>query len=99
VRHEGALGSNFQSYQGVKQGDPLSPLLFCLFIDRFEKFITDRLPAAGAQVAHKLIRVLLYADDLVLLADSIHDLQAMLDVLHEFCCFNAMTVNIKNSRW
>jgi hypothetical protein len=44
-----------------------------------------------------LIRVLLYADDLVLLADSVHDLQAMLDVLHEFCCFNAMSVNIKES--
>jgi hypothetical protein len=97
--YEGVLDRSFQS--GVKN-DPLS-LLLCLFIDRIEKFIAVRLPAVGAHVALKLIRVLLYAiyaDDLhavVLLAESLCDLQTIIEALHEFCCFNATTVNKKKS--
>ena len=34
VRMHGSLGTSFPSVVGVKQGDPLSPLLFGLLIDR-----------------------------------------------------------------
>jgi hypothetical protein len=39
----------------------------------------------------------LYADDLVLLAESKEDLQAQLDVLHEFCQASCMVVNTVKS--
>jgi hypothetical protein len=68
--------------------------LLDLFIDHFEKFFTVRLPAVGAQVAHKLIRVLLHADDLVLWAESTCDLQAMFNVLHEFCVKSQWSIHI-----
>ncbi|GAX77829.1 hypothetical protein CEUSTIGMA_g5272.t1 [Chlamydomonas eustigma] len=45
VRHDGVLGrSRPRSHQGFKQGDPLSPLLFGMLIDPFEKLIAVRLP-------------------------------------------------------
>jgi hypothetical protein len=50
VRVGGELGDPFSSDMGVKQGDPLSPLLFGLFIDRFEQFVADRLPDVGVQI-------------------------------------------------
>ena len=45
VKNGAALGSTFDSTRGVKQGDPLSALLFGLFIDRHEQWMTDRLLA------------------------------------------------------
>ncbi len=39
------------------------------------------------------ICILLYADDVVLLADSEADLQIMLNSLHEWCSSNYMTIN------
>jgi hypothetical protein len=42
-----ALGPEIASMCGVKQGEPLSPLLFGLFIDEFD---TSR---EGTQVEHK----------------------------------------------
>lgn len=58
----GALGSTFDSTRGVKQGDPLSPLIFGQFIDRLEQWMTDRLGDVGVELAGELLRLLLYAN-------------------------------------
>lgn len=97
VRLQGALGPALTSHTGVKQGDPLSPLLFGLLIDRIESFFRDRLPHVGAHIRHVLVQILLYADDLALLATSPHDMQSMLNCLKDFCDITGLTVNIKKS--
>jgi hypothetical protein len=98
VRVAGKLTESFSADVGVKQGDPLSPLLFGLFIDRMEGIIRDKLPAAaGVRLLDVCLKILLYADDLVLLAESPAELQSMLDLLHSFCGHNALTVNVKKS--
>ena len=97
VRVDGKLGESFQSDLGVKQGDPLSPLLFGIFIDRLESLLDKLLPDVGLQLKEILLRILLYADDLVLLAESTSDLQKILDILNQFCIHNEMVVNIKKS--
>jgi hypothetical protein len=90
----GALGPSIDSSCGVKQGDPLSPLLFGLFIDEFETWLKERLPQAGVQMGAKLVQMLLYADDMVLLARSPEQLQGQLNLLQEFCEAQCMEVNV-----
>ena len=97
VRINGQLGDPFASEVGVKQGDPLSPLLFGLFIDRIEAFIRARCPGVGVEMAGMILQVLLYADDLVLMATSPQDLQKLLDCLSAFCHASGMTVNVRKS--
>ena len=58
----GTVGDAIPSTCGVKQGDPLSPLLFGLFIDEFESWLRQRLPNVGVQMGRKLVQMLLYAD-------------------------------------
>jgi hypothetical protein len=98
VRLGGKLGERFATASGVRQGDPLSPLLFGLFIDRFECFLKERHPGLGCKLdSHKVLQQLLYADDIVLFAESAAELQAMLDCLAEFCAANLMVVNVPKS--
>jgi hypothetical protein len=97
VKVGGSVGEPFTSALGVKQGDPVSPLLFGLLIDRFERFIERRLPEVGVHIGQMLVTVLLYADDLVLMANSAKELQEMVYALHEFCLWSGLTVNIKKS--
>ena len=98
VRVDGDMVECFESDIGLKQGDPLSPLLFGLFIDRLEKLFDGMLgPESGVKLKDIWLKVLLYADDLVLLAETPQELQAMMDKLSLFCQHNGMTVNIKKS--
>ena len=62
----------------MKQGCVLSPCLFSLFFDS----LSDEIKALGKGVPfdNEKLSILLYADDVVLLAESESDLQIMLDV-------------------
>jgi hypothetical protein len=98
LRLSGMLGDPFPADMGVKQGDPLSPLLFGLFIDRCQQFLTSQCPGIGVNITKDMLAcVLLYADDLVLLAKDAPGLQALLDALHIFCQANHLTVNTTKS--
>jgi hypothetical protein len=94
VKIGNSLSQPFESTRGVKQGDPLSPLLFGVFFDRIEKWFSEKLPGIGVELGGKLLQLLLYADDLALLANSKHQLQNMLRVLADFCDEYDLEVNV-----
>ena len=92
-----ALGPEIASKCGVKQGDPLSPLLFGLFIDEFETWLKERLPGVGVRLGTRVLQMLLYADDMVLFAHDPASLQRQLNLLHEFCVAKGMEVNVNKT--
>ncbi|WP_369009028.1 reverse transcriptase domain-containing protein, partial [Escherichia coli] len=64
----------------VKQGCPLSPTLFGLYIDEISKFI-DRGGGEGASLQGLWVSLMLYADDIILMSDSQEGLQRHMDAL------------------
>lgn len=87
------LSDPFSVNQGVKQGCLLSPVLFALYLNDLH----DALPC-GIIIADRVIKVLLYADDLVLLADSASQLQSMIDALHDYCHKWCLNINLTKSK-
>ena len=62
---------------GVKQGDTISPTLFAIYINDLAGELDQS--GLGVKVGADLqLSCLLYADDIVLLADNEDDLQALL---------------------
>jgi len=56
---------------GVKQGFPLSPTLFGIYIDELEAFLHEHIQDNDGCLLHQvLISILLFVDDVVLLAAS-----------------------------
>lgn len=58
----------------------------------------DHAAGTGVQVGEKLCQMLLYADDIVLLATSRRALQRQLDVLHDFSTAQHMSVNVAKTK-
>jgi hypothetical protein len=52
----------------------------------------------GPEVRGRIIRALMYADDIVLLADSAEELQEMIDEVQEYCTKWRMKLNTKKSQ-
>ena len=86
-----------QSTIGVKQGCPLSPTLFGMYIDEVSDYI-DREGDRGAQLAGTWIPLLLYADDIVLIAESPDGMQRQLDVLQKFAEESGLSVNLGKTK-
>jgi hypothetical protein len=78
------LGKATGSTCRVRQGEPLSPLLFGLLIDRFETFVAERALGVGVELGGQLLQMLLYADDMVLVSHDPAGMQKLLDVLGAF---------------
>ena len=81
----------FRVNSGVRQGDPLSPSLFSLFINDLIKDI--KRSNLGVSIGNDKVSILAYADDIVLLAESEAELQRQLDILYEWCGKWKMQVN------
>ena len=78
---------------GVKQGDTLSPTLFAIFINDLAEEIKES--GIGIDIDDDLIvNVLLYADDIVLLAKSEDDLQSLLNIVNSWCSKWRLEVNL-----
>ncbi len=61
--------SSFKYQQGVKQGCPLSPLLFGLYLDALEGHLDGR-KCDAPTLAHVHVWLLLFVDDLALTSES-----------------------------
>jgi len=82
----------------VKQGCPLSSLLFGLFIDGLEKQLNALEGDTPPMLGQLAVRLLLYADDLALMSHTPARLQKQLDVLQAFCCERQLIVNVKKTK-
>ena len=88
------FGDKFKQQDGITQGSPLSPTMWSLFGDGLIRFVQARCPHIGPRTLDGLrVCILLFADDIKLLATCEEDLQVLLDVVKEWCQMMNMMVN------
>jgi hypothetical protein len=75
---------------GVKQGDPLSPLLFNMVID---EFLSSLEPDLGVKLGGCQISALAFADDLVLIAKDRYELKCLIQKCESFYAKRGLRLN------
>ena len=99
VRVDGTLSSPFSLGRGVRQGDPMSPMLFNIFAYDFWEKLEEKEPQAihvrpsPVPVAGKSLHGLSFADDTALLHGTRLMIQRMIDFAVEWGKVNGMELN------
>jgi len=84
VKYFNELSDDYNCMLGVRQGESLSPFLFSMFVNDIEKTYINS-GVEGIDIGTFKLFLLLYADDIVLLAKSAEELQNYLDILKTYC--------------
>ena len=82
----------FSTESGLKQGDNLSSTLWNIFLNDLVDEINNL--NVGIPIDDHMLSILLYADDMVLLAENEQNLQLMIQKLDEFCSKWRLTINV-----
>ena len=90
--HTRAIESNL----GLKQGCPLSPMLFNLFIDDIDYIFDDTCDPIS--ICNEKINHFLYADDLVILSHSKEGLQRCIDRTSDYAKSKQLTISVNKSK-
>ena len=105
VQLDDDISDFFPSYAGVRQGENLSPLLFCMYLNDLEQWM-ERCKCEGVDIPllkeeglmYINLLLLLYADDTVLFATSPKKLQHSLNVFKNYCDKWKLKINIDKTK-
>ena len=97
IKWNGVLSKSFSVCNSVRQGGVASPVLVCIYIDGLLKILADN--GVGCTIGCKFIGILVYADDIVLLAPSANAMRIMLNICDNYAkdyniVFNANKSNL-----
>ena len=80
----------------MRQGDILSPTLFSIFLNDLATTIKDS--GLGVNYYNNLVNILLYADDILLMAENPEDLQSLLNIVSDWCEKWRLSINNKKTQ-
>ncbi|RLJ22878.1 hypothetical protein DJ031_00040 [bacterium endosymbiont of Escarpia laminata] len=94
LRVNGELSQEISVNRGVRQGDPLSPVLFNAVIDLALRHLD---PSIGVPVGNEVLSCLAFADDLVLLAKTPRGLQSQYSKVEKALGLSGLALNAQKS--
>ena len=90
------LSPEFALSNGVKQGGVLSPFLFGIYMDPLLEKIQKS--GLGCHIGNSAYNILSYADDVVILAPTVHALNCLLNICKEYAKIFCVKFNSDKSK-
>ena len=98
IRLNGEYSERFESKKGILQGNNLSPTLFSVYINDLIAEMKSKKLGVKLAGSEKLINILAYADDLVLIGETAAELNEMLETLKVWCKRWRVLINMQKTK-
>ena len=105
VSVHGKTSPLFSSSSGVRQGENLSPILFSLYMNDLEEFLSTDSNGINLNITiddavyHLKLLVLLYADDTICFSDNLEDFKVNLDTFYQYCSMWKLNINYEKTKY
>ena len=96
VRWGDTLSEWFSVKSGVRQGGVLSPDFYCIYVDDLVEILSDM--GIGCYLKNVFLSILLYADDMALIAPSLRGLQKLISATEKYCKDWDILLNAKKTK-
>ena len=97
VLHNGHASDFFPLERGVRQGCPLSGLLFVIGIELFARAVKKDTDIKGINVDQKEVKITQYADDTTVLVSDCDSILGLLKLLEEFKQVSGLQINTEKT--
>lgn len=99
IKNNGYISSKFDMTRGVRQGCPISPLLFLLAIELFARNVREDKKIKGIKFhdTEDSKKIKQFADDTTLLLADIIDFREILSKIKDFTAFSGLRLNKNKS--
>lgn len=95
VMVNGFLTSSMKIQRSVRQGCPLSMLLFSLYVEPLIRQLHDS--TLGLMIEGNWIKIMAYADDLTLIVRNDYEFDLVMSILKDFALQAAISINFEKS--
>ena len=98
IAYNGWISSDFQVNCGIRQGCPFSPLAFVIGIELLAIKFRQSSAIKGLDICpEKVLKVLLYADDITMFLKDEKDVETALKILEDFTVISGLHLNKNKS--
>ena len=88
----------FPLRSGIRQGCPLSPLLYNIVLEVLARAIKEEKEIKGIQIRKEKVKVSLFADDMILYTENLKDsIRKLLELISEFSKVAGYKINTQKS--
>ena len=94
IKNNGYISDHFEIYRGVRQGCPISCLLFILCIEFLGEAIRKNELISGIKLHDSYIKISQYADDATIFLSNEHELDECIETIKRFGQHSGMVLNM-----
>ena len=93
VKNGGHISEDFEMQRGIRQGCPVSPMIFVLAVEIMANYIRSDIHISGIKIKHSKNVIKQYADDTTLFLKDKTEFKRAIDKLNVFAAVSGLQLN------
>ena len=98
VKNNGWLSKHYMMERGLRQGDPMSAILFIIVLEVLSQMVRNHTDVKGILIGNKAHKIVQYADDRTFCICDLNSIDTIMHIISEFSNFAGPKINVTKAK-